>query len=217
MLVPLLVIYLYGLRVTAPSVRRGARPRYPTDRRLAWLALPPIAVALYFIYLGIHGAWLGPIHAEQTYWGQSFVPLGGIWHGVSAAIRSVHQLLVGRTPHILAPSATGALSDPIKLATANVIDLAFLLLAVLTLVGAVRRLPLAYWLYALASIAVAISTVEPLEPLQSFPRFLAVVFPCQITLALWISRRRWRLALLPVSAALMAVFAAMFARGLWVA
>lgn len=54
-------------------------------------------------------------------------------------------------------------------------------------------------------------------PLRSFPRYLAVVFPGQIWLAGWANQRAGRRVTLLVSAGLLALFAAAFARWTWVA
>jgi amino acid permease len=80
-----------------------------------------------------------------------------------------------------------------------------------------RRLPVAYAIYAVASVVLAASTFPRFEPLASFPRYLVVVFPCLIWLALWAGRHaRGRVSLL-MSAGLLAFFAAQFASWRWVA
>lgn len=223
-LVPLLVLYLYGPRDAAPRTavtrRSRLRPRYPLRADFAFVLLVPAGALVYFAYMGVHGDWFAPVHAAQTYWHRKFIPGLGALEGIRDALLSLRQIAVGATGHILRTPAfqtAGQLSDPLKLAAANITDFGFLVLACGTTVGALRRLPAAYGAYALASIGVAVSTVPPYEPLASFPRYLAVVFPCQIWLALWASQRAGRRAALLISAGLLAFFASQFARWTWVA
>ena len=57
------------------------------------------------------------------------------------------------------------------------------------LVGAIRRLPLAYWLYAVAALALPLSYPVEGQPLMSLPRFVAVLWPLHLWLALWLVER----------------------------
>jgi hypothetical protein len=216
--VPLALMYLYGPRPGPRGRATGLAPRYPLQRDAAWLLLAPLPLILYLCYMGSHGSWLAPLHAERVFWGRTFTPIAGLWKGTSSAIASIHQLAVGDSHTVIATAAGGELSVPSRQATANLIDAASLALVLICLIGAVRRLPVAYWAYALVSVVVALSATEPVEPLQSFPRYMVVVFPLQLWLAIWAARSRWRTpVLLGVGAALMCLFASEFARGLWVA
>ena len=53
-----------------------------------------------------------------------------------------------------------------------------------------RRLPLAYGAYVLAALALPLSFPVGPQPLMSLPRFLAVLFPLFMWLALWTRERR---------------------------
>jgi hypothetical protein len=203
--VPLIVLYLQ------------ARPARRPGRELAWLLLVPAGTLAYLAYMGIHGDWLAPLHASRTYWNRRLVPGLGAVDGIQAAVRSVHQLVVGAGQRILATQPGGGLANPVRLASANLTDFAFLGFGVVSVVGAVRRLPAAYGAYAVAGLAVIASTTVPYEPLASFPRYLAVLFPCQVWLAVRVRSRVGRRAALVVSGVLLAVFSAQFARGAWVA
>ncbi len=223
LLVPLLILYLYGPRADRPppeATRRGLRPRYPLRADAACVLLTVVGALAFFVYCGAHGDFLAPLHVARTYWGRHFVPGLGFWDGIRSAIRSIHQIVAGPTVHVLTPppyTQVGQLSDPIKLATVNLTDFAFLLFACVTTVGALRRLPLAYGAYALVTVLVTASTVVSYEPLESFARYLVVAFPCQMWLAHWSQRRGKVQVVLALSAGLLAVFAAMFATWRWVA
>jgi hypothetical protein len=98
----------------------------------------------------------------------------------------------------------------------HAISFAFLLVAVPVVVGVVRRLPLAYGLYVIAAMTVAISYPAKGDPLLSLPRFLVVLFPLGMWLAVWLTEHpRLRLPYLVLSALLMAVFVARFATWRW--
>jgi len=204
--VPLVVLYLQ-------STRSGRRLR----PEAAWLLLVPLGTLAYLAYMGAHGDWLAPLHASRTYWDRRLVPGLGVVDGTRDAVRSVHQLIAGSGSHALPAPPSGVLSDPRVLAGANLTDFAFLAFGVVGAIGAVRRLPAAYGAYAVAAVAVIASTTVPYEPLASFPRYLAVVFPCQVWLATRLRGPTARRVALALSAVLLAVFSAQFARGAWVA
>jgi hypothetical protein len=85
-------------------------------------------------------------------------------------------------------------------------------LAVVAVVGLFRRLPAAYGIYAAASLVAAVSAPLDWQPLMSFGRLLAVVFPIPMYVALLLDRRRFALgASLAASAAVLACGTAMFA------
>jgi hypothetical protein len=234
LLVPALMIYLYGPRedraveVREPErsgvgegrrlggVRVGRlRPRYRLRADALWLAAIPMAMALYMGYLGASGGdALSPFHAEQV-WGREFAgPYVGAWDGIRAGVDGLLQLL-GFGGHVYRPLAGGS---PDVAAAHNVMLLVFLLAAVAALVGVLRILPLAYGTYVLIALALPLSYPVASEPLMSLPRFLVVLFPLGIWLAAWLARHpRAQRPALVVSAALMAGFAAQFATWHWVA
>ena len=57
-------------------------------------------------------------------------------------------------------------------------------------VGVWRRLPLAYAAYVVAALALPLSFPIGPQPLMSLPRFLAVLFPIFMWLAVWCEERR---------------------------
>jgi Mannosyltransferase (PIG-V) len=237
---PALMLYLYGPRADrppdferersaplfadeqTPTIRRlGYRlravgPRYRMRANVLWLALLPAGLGLYMAYLGLSGGdTLAPFHA-QGIWGRHFAgPYVGVWDGLRAAFDGARQLLSAQRAHVYFPAATGS---PFVSAGHNLMLLAFLLAAVPLFVIALRVLPLAYGVYAIAALALPLSYPVASQPLMSLPRFLVVLFPLSIALAVWLAAHpRARIPTLAVSALLMAFFVAQFATWHWVA
>lgn len=218
---PALVLYLYGPRQdrAVDRVRRSASrllPRYRLRRDALWLLLLPVGAGLYMAYLGFSaGDALLPFHVQDV-WHRHFTgPFTGAWEGLVAGWDGVRQLLSGQAHHAyFAPT----LGSPRIAATHNLLSLAFLLAALVALVGAWRRLPVAYGAYALLALALPLATPVPSQPLMSLPRFLVVLFPLTIWAAAWLApRRRLTVAVLVLSALSMAFFVAEFSTWHWVA
>ncbi|HEX8917234.1 MAG TPA: mannosyltransferase family protein, partial [Chloroflexota bacterium] len=119
-----------------------------------------IALALY--QKGIVGEQRSPL-ALQSYWGNRVVsPLHPVPDSVSHIVHTADMV--------------------------EVLNLACLLsFAVLALL-AVRYLPLTYALYALPYLALMFSRESLLSPLESVARYMLVLFPCMIVLALGLAR-----------------------------
>ncbi|HEX8084178.1 MAG TPA: mannosyltransferase family protein [Solirubrobacteraceae bacterium] len=222
LLVPLAILYLYGPRgdrpATGPRVGSRLRPRFPLQPSAAWLLLVPAGLLTFAAYTGAHGDALAPLHANEQYWHRDFVPGLGAVDGLVDAWRSLREIAGSQVLSTPTLQEAGQLSDPLKLAGANLTDFAFLVLGAIACVGAFRRLPAAYGAYVLATLAIAVSSVAPHEPLASVPRYLLVAFPCQVWLAVWAAGSGGRRqACLLVSAGLLAFFAGQFATWRWVA
>ena len=70
----------------------------------------------------------------------------------------------------------------------------------------------------IAALALPLSYPVAPQPLMSLPRFLVVLFPLSMWLAVWLAAHpRARIPALATSAALMAFFVAQFATWHWVA
>jgi hypothetical protein len=220
LLLPAVMIYLYGPREDRPPDRHGERrwrvsPRYRLRREALWLGLLPVGAALYGLYLALAGGdALAPFNAQGV-WGRHFIgPYAGVWEGVRAAFEGVRQLLSFQRAHVYFPAGVGS---PFVEAGHNLLMLAFLAAAVPAVVGVVRRLPLAYGAYVLAALALPLSDSASSEPLMSLPRYLVVLFPLGIWLAAWLAERpRLQRPTLALSAVLMVVFLAQFATWHWV-
>ncbi len=231
LILPALVIYLYGPREDRPPDRStdsttawrsrlwvpaAVIPRYRLRRDALWLGLLPAGVVLYGVYLALAGgSALAPLHAQEV-WSRHFAgPYVGVWDGLKAAFEGARQLLSFQHRHVYFP--TGA-DSPFVGAGHNLMLFAFLAAAVPAVVGVVRRLPLAYGVYVIAALALPLSYPVSSQPLMSLPRFLLVLFPLGIWLAAWLAERpRLQRPALAASGLLMAFFLAQFATWHWVA
>jgi len=212
LLVPTLIMFLWGPRGDRPApagARPWWRPRHPVAPAICWLALIPAGLAAYLAYIGVVlGDPLAPFTAQRL-WGRELVPLGGVWEGARAAWLGLRQLLAGTTTPVYFAEAGG---DPLANAGQNLMLFGFLVFALVALVGALRRLPLAYGAYAAAALAAALSSPVPAQPLMSLPRFLLVLFPLQMWLARWARERGGVERAVAVSAVLLGLLSAQFAR-----
>lgn len=227
LLVPALMLYLYGPREDRPPDYPGGlgsrlpvplrlRPRYQLRRDFLWIGLLPLGVVLYGSYLALAGGNpLAPLHAQEA-WNRHFAgPFVGVWDGLRAAFEGARQLLSGQRHQIY--FATGK-DSPFVIAGHNLMLLGFLAAAIPIVVGVVRRLPLAYGAYVLVALALPLSDPVTEEPLMSLPRFLLVLFPLGIWLAAWLSERpSLQRPALALSCVLMVFFLGQFATWHWVA
>lgn len=203
LLVPLAILYLYD----AGRVRGRARP---PRADVLWLALVPLGLGAYCAYLAAVGDdALAPFHAQEV-WFRTFAgPFAGAWDGVVAGVQGARQLLSGARTPVYFPAAGG---DPFVAAHHNVELLGWLVLTVVATIGALRRLPAAYGAYLLAALALPLSYPVGPQPLMSLPRFVSVLFPLAIWLALWMTGRAWRERLVVAAfAGGLAVYTAIFA------
>jgi len=212
LLLPLAILFLYGPRPGGRPALGRARwlPRYRLTPQLVWLALVPLGLALYLGWsaIALDDAF-APYHA-QALWLRHFEPLGGLTGGIDHAVDAVRELARrgGATPY-LAEGGGNAL-EPFSQA---LLLLGFLVFALVGLVGVLRRLPLAYGAYTAVALAMTLSYPVDDQPLISLPRYMLALFPLQMWLALWTSRREGRLErTIGVSAVLLGLLAAQFTR-----
>jgi hypothetical protein len=221
LMLPVAILYLYGPREDRapdfpPRLRRLVGVRYRVRRDALWLLALPLGILAYMAYLGLAGgSALEPFHAQEV-WNRQFAgPYVAVWDAARAAFDGARQLLSFQRRHVYFKLAGG---DPIVSAEHNVVLFAFLLIALPAIVGALRRLPLAYGAYVLAALALPLSYPVASQPLMSLPRFLVVLFPLSMWLGGYLERRpRARLPLLLLSALALAFFAGQFATWHWVA
>ena len=190
LLLPLALIYLYGPRndraVDRPGQGPGwlaaVRPLHCLRADAAWLALAPAGLVAYCLYLGTaHGDALA-FGSVQEYWGREFTaPLAGVYEGVVAAVEGVRQIASGAREPVYFEQAGG---DPFRVAGMNVMLLATLVFAAVAAVGVLRRLPFAYGAYVVVALMLPLSYPVGPQPLMSLPRFLVVLFPIFMWLAL---------------------------------
>jgi hypothetical protein len=184
-------------------------------RDLVWIALAPAGLAAYSVYLAASlGDGFAYLHLQHV-WFRSFAgPFGAVPDGAVAAWDGLRQLASGSRGHIYFTVAGG---DPFSVAWHNLELFGFLLLALVAVVGVVRRLPLAYGAYTVAALALPLSFPVLPQPLMSLPRFLGVLFPLFMWLALACptpARRRVAMGLLAVG---LGVYTARYATWHWVA
>ena len=211
LLVPLLIVYLWDMR----PVRDWRWPRRPRLDVL-WLGLVPCGLAVYCAYLGLAGYdALAPFHAQEV-WFRSFAgPFLGAWDGVVAGWQGARQLASGARDPVYFTAAGG---DPFVVARHNLELLVWLGLALAATAGVLRRLPAAYGAYVVAALALPLSYPVGPQPLMSLPRFVAVLFPLAIWLAVWMTGRAWRERIvLGAFATGLAVYTGIFATWHWVA
>jgi hypothetical protein len=212
LLLPLLLLFLYGPRAGGVPVASRARwlPRYRLTPQLTWLAIAPLGLALYLGWSAIAlGDALAPFHAQEL-WMRHLRPLGAVTGGVEAAWDGLRELTRDGTARRYLAEGGGS---PLDAASQSLLLLGFLLFALVALVGVVRRLPLAYSAYAGVALLMTLSYPVDGQPLMSFPRYIAVLFPFQMWLALWAGEREGRLErVVGVSAVLLGLLAVQFAR-----
>jgi mannosyltransferase PIG-V len=210
LLVPLLVLFLYGPRADRGATAKPAqwwRPRHPLTAQVAWLGLVPLALASFLGYFAIElGDAFTPFHLERL-WDRHFVLLGALTGGVGRALQELGDI-------VHSTSALGANSNGVALGlpAENVMLLGFALFALVALVGVLRRLPLAYGAYVGVALFLVLCYPSGFQPLESFPRFVLVLFPLQMWLARWCVERGRLERVTGVSAVALAVLTAEFAR-----
>ncbi len=208
LLLPLVYLYLFGPREDRPA-----------DRRLradaGWLLLVPLGLGLYALYLGLDYGQPLSFSTAQDFWNREFRgPLVGAWDGLSAAFEGARQLLSGQRETVYFESALG---DPYRIAAQNLMLFGFLVFGLVAAVGVLRRLPFAYGLYVVVALMLPLSYPVGPQPLMSLPRFLAVLFPLFMWLALVSEERRITSRVAAVSAIVLGLFVTQYASWYWVA
>ena len=189
---------------------RGRDPR--ALARLAPLLLLPAAVGLFALYLDAKLGDPWAFTSAQADWNREASLLGPV-EGIKDAV-----LAAGRgTRDLLDVPAAGPGHDQ-RVGLWNVSHLALLVAAAWLTWIAWRRLGAAFGAYSAATLAIVLSAPAEGFPLVSLPRFLLADFPLFLALAsLTLDRPRARDGVIAAFAALGAVAAAAFARGIWIA
>jgi hypothetical protein len=202
-----------GLLVVPLALMWWQSPRHPRD--LAWIALVPAGTLAYVGYLALAtGDPWSPFTVGDAWFRELAGPWGGAWDGMTAAWDGVRQLASGSREHVYFTPAAG---DPFVVAAHNIGNVLFLGVAVVAIMGVLRRLPLAYGAWALLMVAVPLSYPVGPEPLASLPRYLAVVFPLHMWLAAWATERGWQRPVAVISGAMLVGLTVPFATWEWVA
>ena len=189
-----------------------SRPRRPRDA--AWLLLAPLGLAAYAVFLGLSEGDAWRFLDVQDAWSRELVvPLAGAWDGFGAALDGARQLLSGQREFVYFEQAAG---DPYRIAAINLMLFGSLVFAVVACAGCLRRLPKAYGAWVAASLVLPLTFPVKPQPLMSLPRFLAVLFPIFMWLALWSEERRATPRVAAVSALGLGLFTAQFASWHWI-
>lgn len=230
LLVPLVLMYFYGPRTDTEPVRSGVAaagaswlrrqlvrlvPRYRLRPGVAWLLLVPAGLGVYILVLQLtFGDGLTPFQSQIVWFRHFAGPFGGVWNGAVAAWDGLRQLIHGQPPPVYFPQAGG---DPFVAAGHNLALFGFLIVGAVALVGAFRRLPIAYGAYALAALAMPLSYPADPQPLMSLPRHELVLFPLFMWGGWWITKRKWSTPAVASLAILLGLFTAEFATWRFVA
>jgi hypothetical protein len=154
-----------------------------------WLLLGPAGLGAYALYLGLSQGDPFAFTAVQDVWYREFAgPLVGAWDGVVAAFEGARQLLSGSRDTVYFTEAGG---DPFRVAGLNLMLLAFLVFCLVACWGTWRRLPPAYGVWVAVALLLPLSFPAGPQPLMSLPRFLAVLFPIFMWLAIVCDERGW--------------------------
>jgi hypothetical protein len=205
---PALVIYLYGPREDRDPDCPGAAPAWGHGADGAMFDVRRMVASLKPRYrLRFDVLWLALLPAAILVFAGALALGGG---EALAPFKAEHQVW-GR--EFVGPVV--ALWDTLRHPHAT--TAVFLLAAIPATIGVLRRLPLAYGLYVVAAMAVAISyPIKGQDPLTSVPRYMVVLFPFGMWLAAWLAEHpRLRLPVLVLSACAMAVFVSRFATWHW--
>jgi hypothetical protein len=163
--------------------------------RLRWLVMAPLGAVAFSA--GLAGAGLRPFgwFEVERGWGHVFKgPVLGAWDAAVSGAKGLGQLF-------------GSAPVDRVVAAENVIYLVLLVVALIALVGMFRKLPPAYGIYSAVSLVAAVSAPVAWQPLMSFGRLLAVVFPIPMWVALVLHERRLATAATLISSAALLVCA----------
>lgn len=203
-----------GILLLVPLVMLWWSSRRRRAGDAAWLALGPLGLAAYALYLGLaEGDALRFLDAQHAWSRELAVPLAGAWDGLSAAWDGLRQLASGQKEVVYFEVAAG---DPYRIAALNLMLFATLVFALVACVGVLRRLPAAYGAWVAVSLVLALSFPVKPQPLMSLPRFVAVLFPIFMWLALWCEERRATDRVAALSAVGLGLFAAQYASWHWI-
>jgi len=203
-----------GVLLLLPLVMLWWTSRGRRARDVAWLALVPLGLAAYALFLGLtEGDALRFLDVQDAWSRELTVPLGGAWDGLVAAWDGVRQLASGQKDVVYFEVAAG---DPYRIAAINIMLFGTLVFAVIACAGVLRRLPAAYGVWVAVSLLLPLTFPVKPQPLMSLPRFVAVLFPIFMWLALWCEERRATERAAAISALGLGLFTVQYASWHWI-
>jgi hypothetical protein len=198
-----------GILLLVPLAILWLRRQPRRVRDAAWLLLGPAGLAAYATYLGLaQGDALAFLDVQDAWHRELAAPLGGAWDGLVAAWDGARQLLSGSRKPVFFERAGG---DPFRVAGMNLMLFGFLAFALIACAGALRRLPLPYGAYVACALVLPLSFPAGPQPLMSLPRFVAVLFPLFMWLAIACEERRITERVAALSALVLGLFVTEFA------
>ncbi len=158
-------------------------------KKLLWLLLIPAGLGIYMLYLWQDlGTPLAFIYAQKFWWRSFDYPWNSIYFGL------------------------------LKITTGDdLLNLAFTLYAVGFLALSVKLLRPSYTLYMFFGLFAPLSSRPPYSPLISMPRYVLVLFPIYIAMALLIKNEQTHRAFLIISTVLLIFLNIRFTNSIWVA
>jgi hypothetical protein len=199
-----------GVLLVIPLALMRRRERGGLDPGLLGLLLAPAALLAFFAYMEARGyGWLAPLRNQHAH--RFAGPQATVADAVRDAAHGVSTTLSGAPP--VAPSLSGALNPPFD----SIVLVIVLILAILALVVAFRRLPLEYGLYAAAVLLVTIASETKVQPLEGLDRYCLTIFPLWMGAGAWLAERRAVRPVVVVGAALLGFYTFEFARWAFVA
>ena len=206
--------HIQGVLLVAPLLlmywKHRGRPR---DLRQLWsptlaaFALPLLALGGFLTYLHTQGwGWLAPIANQQNAasTGRTLVgPPLVLFQSLKDTVVELNQTLHGTSL-----ASGGVFTPPLQ----NIVYLAVLAVAVLSLISIWRRLPTEYALLGVLAILVCTSSAVAMEPLKGFDRYMLPIFPLWIGVATWVEKRGLTTAVISTSSALLVLYTIDFTR-----
>jgi hypothetical protein len=201
LLILLALMFLYGPRAASAPLSTWALEHTPRDWRqprswlpkykltpsIAWLLVIPIGLFAYLGYLWHTTGTPFTTFNVETLWNHQLAgPITGTWNGIVAAFDGFRQLLHGSGRPVYWNEGGDSLAN----AGINITYLAFVVLGVIGVIGAFRRLPFAYAVFALLSLLVPLSSPVVPSPFSSMPRYEMVVFPLFIWGAYYLVKKK---------------------------
>jgi hypothetical protein len=185
-----------------------------SPRDAGWLLLAPLGLGAFVLFLGLaEGDALRFLDVQDAWSRELAWPLAGAWDGLTAAWDGLRQLASGQKEVVYFETAAG---DPYRIAAINLMLLATLVFALVACAGCLRRLPPAYGAWVATSLLLPLSFPVKPQPLMSLPRFVSVLFPIFMWLAIWCEERRATERAAALSAVGLGLFTAQFATWHWI-
>jgi hypothetical protein len=178
LLVPMTVCYLEQRDWKLRRVdARGASLLMVVEGLMVWMAYLSLTYGKPLLFVETQDQWRRSLAAPQI----------GVWRGFLSAAQGFRQILSRQTKHLYWPARVPEAVMPN--AYANLGNLTALIIAALAIWYGLRRLPLAYSAYAIATVGYPLLFPSRFQPLMSMPRFVLVAFPIFVSIALFTATR----------------------------